>query len=323
MELSDVNWNIEYDGEDFGFTLFDTAIQGCQWKPEGEVKFNYVFVHGLSVFVTFKKDFFPFVTQLGGMVFATDHIGHGRSAGSRVSCTIDEIVEETKRVILHAEETNPNVPLILHGHSMGGLSVLMLALKFPDFLKEHVNGLIAEAPWISSCPQRQPGCFVMGLIRMLNGCCGTMGLDGGVRHFSDDNDPTWVKLISESPLFAPVATPRNYVSAQDSITWLRANYNLYPEEVPLLFLQGKKDDLVNAEESDEWINQLINAKPKATIEYHQYPEGPHVMMKTKIRPTVITDVLNWMNARLGGPKAEEKVNNDAEVNDEGKEEKEE
>ena len=294
MELSEVNWNIDYDGEDFTVNVGSLPLAGCQWKPEGDIKFNYVFVHGLSVFTTFKKDFFPFVHELGGMVFATDHIGHGRSPGSRVSCTIDEIVEETKQVILHAEQVNPGLPLILHGHSMGGLTVLTLALRFPDFTREHVKAIIAEAPWISSCPQRQPGCCLMGLIRMVNCCCGKMAIDGGVSHFSSDNDPTWVSMISNSPLFAPVTTPRNYISAQDTIKYVRANYGNYPGDIPLLFLQGKKDDLVNAEESDVWINELIATHQNSDIEYHLFDEGPHVMLKTKIRPDVLKVMIEWM-----------------------------
>lgn len=293
LDCADVQWNIDYDGEDFEIEACRVKLAGMTWKPEGTPKFNYVFVHGLSVFTTFKKDFFPFILNEGGQVFATDHLGHGRSPGSRVSCSIDEIVEETEKVILYAEQTNPDLPLILHGHSMGGLTILTLALKHPDFVRQHVSGLVAEAPWISSCPQRQPGCCLMGCIRFISWFCPRLGIDGGVSHFSADNDRTWVNLISNSQYFAPVTTPRNYLSAQDTIKWLRQHRETWPQDVPLLFVQGRNDDLVNAQESEVWISALISEHPDSDITFKMY-DGPHVMLKTPVRRDVITEMMGFI-----------------------------
>ena len=58
VEYEEVEWDIKYDGEDFNVPLDSVHLMGQIWKPEGDPKFVYVFVHGLAVFITFKKDFF-------------------------------------------------------------------------------------------------------------------------------------------------------------------------------------------------------------------------------------------------------------------------
>ena len=136
VEYEEVEWDIKYDGDDFNVPLNSVHLMGQIWKPEGEPKFVYVFVHGLAVFITFKKDFFKIIQNMKGVAFACDHLGHGRSPGARVSCKIDEVVEETKQVIMLAHKRYPNLPILLHGHSMGGLTVLKLAMTNQDFVRQ-------------------------------------------------------------------------------------------------------------------------------------------------------------------------------------------
>lgn len=297
LDVDNVEWNLDYDGEDFTISLDDQTLKGMTWKPEGEVKFNYIFVHGLSVFVTFKKDFFPFITGAGGQVFGCDHIGHGRSPGSRASCTIDEIVEETKRVILHAKKTNPNVPTVLHGHSMGGLTVITLSLRFPYFVKQNINALIAEAPWIAKCPQREPNAIEMFGIRLLACIAPRYGVSPGVRLTSDLESKKWANALRKSKLIAPVTTPRLFLSAKSTIAWVRSNIDTWPNEVPLLFLHGRRDDLVDPKESEEWIEKLKEKYSTSDITSKFYDDGPHVLLKAKIREEVVNEMMNFIRSK--------------------------
>lgn len=301
VELDEAIWNIDYDGEDFTVPVGNFGLLGQMWKPSGDPKFIYVFVHGLDVFTTFKKDFFHVILDMQGVVFGCDHKGHGRSPGPRISTTIDEIVEETFQVVKHAKDLYPDLPVILHGHSMGGLTVLTLAMKRPEFVTTYIEGMIAEAPWISSCPQRRVGCCTLCGAKMIRGCAPNAQLNGGVSHFSPDLHPKWVELVSKSPLFGQTVTPRLFCSVQDTIKFVRENQQAWPNDLHLLFVQGKKDDLVDAEESDVWIRSMMS-NDKRHIIYKQYPEGPHVMLKTKIRGEVVREFLSFIESRIPGVK---------------------
>jgi acylglycerol lipase len=121
VELEDAHFDLAYDGEDFTVELRPGVdLLGQTWKPEGVPRFVYCFCHGLGAFLTFKKDFFYLVLERQGVVFACDHLGHGRSPGTRTYLSLDELITEAVKVLQLAHERYPSLPVILHGHSMGG-----------------------------------------------------------------------------------------------------------------------------------------------------------------------------------------------------------
>jgi pimeloyl-ACP methyl ester carboxylesterase len=72
------------------------------------------------------------------MVF-WDQRGHGRSAtGPPGSATIDQVGKDLRRVL---EAVAPQGPLVLVGHSMGGMTVMSLAHQDPGLFDERVLGV--------------------------------------------------------------------------------------------------------------------------------------------------------------------------------------
>ena len=68
-----------------------------------------------------------------------DQRGHGRSAtGPAGSATIDQVGRDLARVL---EAVVPTGPVVLVGHSMGGMTVMSLAEKDPAFFAERVLGV--------------------------------------------------------------------------------------------------------------------------------------------------------------------------------------
>ncbi len=84
-----------------------------------------------------------------------DQRGHGRSAvGPRGSSTIETIGSDLGRVI---DAVAPRGPLVLVGHSMGGMTIMALAGRRPDLVAERVvatafvgtsAGGLADVPWV-------------------------------------------------------------------------------------------------------------------------------------------------------------------------------
>ncbi|MFD3540520.1 alpha/beta fold hydrolase [Streptomyces sp. NPDC058662] len=72
-----------------------------------------------------------------------DQRSHGRSARGPVRAdgepvTIDQLGRDLKAVI---DAAAPEGPLILVGHSMGGMTIMGLADQFPDLVRERVTGV--------------------------------------------------------------------------------------------------------------------------------------------------------------------------------------
>src|SRR6202171_3266387 len=58
----------------------------------------------------------------GAVVYAPDHYGHGRSEGPRASIDdVEDLVADLHAVAEGARAEHPDLPLVLIGHSLGGL----------------------------------------------------------------------------------------------------------------------------------------------------------------------------------------------------------
>ncbi len=92
------------------------------WLPEGEIRAVLLVVHGLAEhsgrYMNLVNRFVP----LGYAVYGIDHIGHGRSEGLRLF--VDRFVDYTEPLATYADMVRcwqPDRPIFLVGHSMGGL----------------------------------------------------------------------------------------------------------------------------------------------------------------------------------------------------------
>lgn len=97
-----------------------------------------VFAHGFCL----SMDAFHFQRRdLGDaarLVFY-DHRSHGASQLSpREGCTIDQLGRDLRRVL---EAVVPSGPVVLVGHSMGGMSILALADQYPELFGTRVVGV--------------------------------------------------------------------------------------------------------------------------------------------------------------------------------------
>jgi len=105
-----------------------------------------VFVHGYAL----NQDAWHYqrrdLTDLGRLVFF-DQRGHGRSMRGRPErSTIDQLGEDLYRVI--DAVAGDGSPVVLVGHSMGGMTVLALADLYPELFGDRIVGvaLLATSP---------------------------------------------------------------------------------------------------------------------------------------------------------------------------------
>jgi pimeloyl-ACP methyl ester carboxylesterase len=69
-----------------------------------------------------------------------DHRGHGRSDGTaEADATVENLATDLGRVI---DELAPEGPLVLAGHSMGGMAMMALAEQRPELFAERVVGAL-------------------------------------------------------------------------------------------------------------------------------------------------------------------------------------
>ena len=101
-----------------------------------------VFVHGYALNLDcwhFQREYFRGKHR---MVFY-DQRSHGRSGRSdKEHASIDQLGDDLRRVI---EELVPRGPVVLVGHSMGGMSILAFAERHPEVFAARVAGVALVA----------------------------------------------------------------------------------------------------------------------------------------------------------------------------------
>jgi acylglycerol lipase len=296
VELADAKFDIDYDGEDFTIDLnATTQLLGQTWRPSGDPRFVYIFAHGLGAFITFKKDFFYVILERGGVVFACDHLGHGRSPGPRTVLLVDDLTTETVKVAQLAHERYPALPIILHGHSMGGLAVVATAVyKSSELNGLNVKGVIAEAPWLTPCPSRPVGRVEHALLSGMAWLLPNVAIPAGVPIFSDDLEPSWVKMCKETPLYSFTVSPKLALDAEKAQIYIRENPQVWPAELPLLCLQGGKDVLADPNLNYAWAQAVLN-RGDTKVTAKLYPDAPHVLLKCPIRGEIARAILEWID----------------------------
>lgn len=79
----------------------------------------------------------------GAAVYGPDHLGHGESAGEPALVTdFEHIVDDLHAVADVAREQHPGLPVVLVGHSMGGL----IATRFAQRFGAELAGLVLSGP---------------------------------------------------------------------------------------------------------------------------------------------------------------------------------
>lgn len=113
-----------------------TAALGWRWGSADRAgQPTLVFAHGFCN----TADSWCFqqraLADLGPMVFY-DQRAHGRSGRSEVArCTIDQLADDLHAVL---EACAPEGPIVLIGHSMGGMTILGLAERYPELFAQRV-----------------------------------------------------------------------------------------------------------------------------------------------------------------------------------------
>ncbi|MFE7123639.1 alpha/beta fold hydrolase [Streptomyces sp. NPDC057617] len=252
-----------------------------------------------------------------------DQRSHGRSArgasqsgSGAVPVTIDQLGRDLKAVI---DAAAPEGPLVLVGHSMGGMTMMALADQFPELVRERVVGIALVGTSSGKLGEVNYGLPVAGVNavrRVLPGVLRALGSQaelvergrratadlfaGLIRRYSfssKDVDPAVVRfaerLIEGTPIdvvaeFYPAFTDHD--KAQALSVFL---------EVPALVLAGESD-LVTPSSHSEAIADLL---PDAELVL--VPDAGHLVMLE--HPEAVTDRLAELLARVGAMPSEANV----------------
>ncbi|WP_237060178.1 alpha/beta hydrolase [Microbulbifer sediminum] len=246
-----------------------------RWWVEGALGV-VVISHGLGEHGGRYRRLAKSLNSAGYSVYAPDHYGHGLSAGGRGH--IDDFARYSQHLhdfIRIVQRDNPDRPLHLLGHSMGGVIACGCVVRFGG-----VDSLVLSAPGFRGC--REPGAVERFLIRGLAAVVPRLSLSNRL----DPHDLTHDQVVVKDYLADDLVHDR--VSMRWFTTFLREREFLFSRldriTVPCLLLLPRGDRMVDSDTTLAWFERFGSEKrqvqlfPGAFHEVFNEPEdGPRAV----------------------------------------------
>jgi len=239
------------------------------WRPDGPSRAGLLLVHGLGEHSGRYEHVAEYLTQKGVTVYALDQLGHGKSGGQtgwieHFSHFLDDL-ETFDRLV---RRDNGDRPLVLLGHSMGGLIVTAYLLEKP--LKPDL--LVLSGP---------------AIVPIIN------PEDRSIDPTRLSKDPALWETYLNDPL-----TLRERVT--DELLWRLADgVHMLPGrageiDMPILLIHGEADALCSVEGAKSYVHE--SGSKDVTVK--TYPDGRHEMFNETNKAEVLDDLGRWLDERL-------------------------
>ncbi|WP_342378758.1 lysophospholipase [Myxococcus stipitatus] len=264
------------------------CLSHLQWEPEQPpVRGVVVLIHGLRDYSDRYGGLAEALRAQGFAVVAQDHRGHGYSGGDRQRVeSMQQWVDDVDGVVQATRARHPGVPVVVFGHSMGGLVATHYTLQHAA----DVSGLILSGAALALPPG------VSGFDTRLAKIFGT--LTPGLPAQSLDSE----QFLHDGPekerfLADPLITHENLParSAKALIVAIEALEGRLQElTLPLLVVHGGEDVITSIEGSRTLVAQAASADKRLII----YEGQRHDLAHEPDAQKVIGDIVSWVEAHV-------------------------
>ncbi len=253
------------------------------WLPDADMRAVVVLAHGYAEHLGRYAYFAERLNAAGIGVYALDHWGHGKSDGiygfvPRFSAFTDGV----DLLLAQVEQSHPDIPRFLIGHSMGGPVAALHLLRH----QTRYAGMVLSGPAIK--PAEQPSKLLIWVSRLLSRFLprtGVLPFDGtGI-----SRDPAVVAAYFSDPLvYTGKMSARLAAELFDAMAEVRNRAGEIT--LPVLLLHGDADR-ATAPEGSQFLFDNASSPDK---ELKLYPGLFHEIFNEPERDSVIGDVTSWI-----------------------------
>lgn len=273
--------------------------------------------HGLAEHAARYDRFAKALSAVGMHVYAHDHRGHGATTAPGVSLGSfakqdgwQRVLDDTMDVREMAAQRHPGLPLVLFGHSMGGLIAMNSALRDPE-------GIAALAVWnanFSAGLLGRAGQAILAVERMLLGSDVPSAIlpkltfqDWAKKETSGrtafdwlSRDPAEVDKYVADPLCGWDASVGMW---QDVFKLIFAgaddrNFSKLPKSLPVHLRGGGHDPATDFAKATNQLSARMNAMGFSRVTTVIGPENRHECLNDLNRDAVTADFFSWLDKVL-------------------------
>ncbi|MFA0816100.1 MAG: lysophospholipase [Anaerofustis sp.] len=214
------------------------------------------------------------------LVYRFNHRGHANSEGKRVFYNdFNELADDVNAVVQFAKVENPSLPLILIGHSMGGMAVALYGTKYPNM----VDGIVISG----------------GLTRYNKHIMGDLPLDMPADTYVPNalgdgvcSDPAVIEAYVNDPLVEKQISVGLINCLYYATEWLKKNPQDFVD--PVFLMHGCDDGLVSEKDSREFFSEIASKDKSLKIYAHLF----HEIFNEPIRDEVMSEAILWIKKHI-------------------------
>jgi alpha-beta hydrolase superfamily lysophospholipase len=287
-----------------------------RWAPAADVSPKAVvqIAHGAAEHALRYRRLARFLNAAGYIVYANDHRGHNKTAGTIEQASMvgpdgwNGIVKDAKQLTDIIKEENQGLPVFLFGHSMGSL----IAQQYVQEWGDEVKGVILSGTF-ATLPQLD------AIIAMLEQAVQGLAADAPSELFG-------AMFASFNEPFAPAETGFEWLSRDEhevrkyvddpwcgfpftnrmvlymlkgwQETWEAENESRIPKTLPILVISGARDPVGGNTESVKLLMERYKGYGIRNIAHKFYADARHELLNEINRDEVHQDVLDWLDNQV-------------------------
>ncbi|WP_059013323.1 alpha/beta hydrolase [Streptomyces specialis] len=254
-------------------------IVAREW-PNERPRYVALLVHGYGEHIGRYEYVADVLVRHGAAVYGPDHLGHGKSAGERVLIEdYEAVVTDVHTLALRAREDHPGVPVVVIGHSMGG----MIATRYAQRYGHELAGLVLSGP-------------VMGRWDLLATLLDLPEIpEIPIDTTALSRDPAVGVAYADDPLVWHGTFKRPTLEALGrTLDAIAAGGDL--GELPVLWMHGEADRIVPVDGTAEGIEQVRGKN----LTQHLYQGAEHEIFNETNKDEVLAETTRFIDRVLGG-----------------------
>jgi len=290
-----------------------TDIHVHRWSPDSKPRAAVQIAHGAAEHGARYARFARRLTAAGFVVYANDHRGHGRTAGTLDRAGIagpdgwNGMVDDLHRLTAIIREAQPGLPIFLFGHSLGSLMTQQYIQHWGDELAGAVLcGTFGDSPGVAE---------LLPMLAMAAEAAPEAPSEMYAAMFDEFNKPFAPGETGFEWLSRDGAEVRKYVADpwcgfafSNALVYdnLRATLKIWdpaseagiPPDLPLLLIAGDRDPAGRNGESVHQLALRYRSQGLRHVSEILYPDARHEILNETNREQVEQDVVAWLDHQL-------------------------
>jgi alpha-beta hydrolase superfamily lysophospholipase len=283
------------------------------WLPDGKPVAAVQIAHGMAEHAARYERFAEALTASGYAVYAKDHRGHCKTAGSLEAVGWiankdgwDLIVDDMHRLTETIKKEHPGIPVFLFGHSMGSF----LSRDYITRWGSEIKGLILSGTGGNPGLLGKVGILIARVEKRLRGSKAKSLLMTSLS-FGAFNKPFAPNRTDFDWLSRDNAEVDKYVADPycgdvfsagfwvDFLTGLNSLYrpdyfSKVPKKLPIYLFSGEKDPVGNNTKGVREVYDSYKKAGFADVSVKFYPGARHETLNETNRKEVFKDVIDWL-----------------------------